>query len=144
MRDYVGDILDYAELDVEALEASGGTYDDQTHFVSWENVTIAANDTDVRKFQVTLIDPIPTTAQPTTLGADFDCEITNEYGNAVSLMVECPVVKGLETLPRTGAGSGAFIAVAMTGFVGYFFARARLLSKEIDIIRSDYAQTGGF
>jgi len=33
--------------------------------------------------------------------------------------------------------------VFVTTVVGYFFSRSRLLAKEMDLIRSDYAATGG-
>jgi hypothetical protein len=143
VSDYIGDILDYAVLDVASLEASGGTFDKEQNKVLWENITIPANSEKELKFTVQLLNPIPATNRPSATSGDFDCQIDNTYGNNVSLSVQCPVVKGIETLPNTGPGTSLFAGTALTAVVGYFFARSRLLSKEINIIRTDYAVSGG-
>ncbi len=143
VEDYIGDILDYATLDEEALKASGGTFDKETNKVLWSNVTIPANSKVELKFRTALLNPIPSTNRPSATSGDYDCVIDNTYGNIVSMSVQCPVVKGLETIPNTGPGTSLFAGVGITAVVGYFFARSRLLSKEIQIIRTDYAATGG-
>jgi hypothetical protein len=141
--DYIGDILDYAILDLEALKASGGTFDKEQSKVLWENVTIPANAELVLKFKVQLLNPIPSTNRPSATSGDFDCQIDNTYGNVVSMSVQCPVIKGIETIPNTGPGTSLLAGTVITAIVGYFFARSRLLSKEINIIRTDYATSGG-
>lgn len=143
ISDYVGDLLDYATLDIEALEADGGKYDEKDKKVLWENVTIPANSKLETRFKIKMLDPIPATNRPSGQGSDFDCEITNIYGNTISMEVACPVVKGIETIPNTGPGTSLLIGGGITFVVGYFFARSRLISKELDIIRTDYATTGG-
>jgi hypothetical protein len=143
VSDYIGDILDYAVLDVASLEASGGTFDKEQNKVLWENITIPANSEKELKFTVRLLNPIPSTNRPSATSGDFDCQIDNTYGNNVSLSVQCPVVKGIETLPNTGPGTSLLAGTVLTAIVGYFFARSRLLSKEINIIRTDYATSGG-
>jgi hypothetical protein len=143
VSDYIGDILDYAALDIASLEASGGTFDKDQNKVLWENITIPANSEKELKFTVQLLNPIPATNRPSATSGDFDCQIDNTYGNNVSLSVQCPVVKGIETLPNTGPGTSLLAGTALTAVVGYFFARSRLLSKEINIIRTDYATAGG-
>jgi hypothetical protein len=143
VSDYIGDILDYATLDLEALEASGGTFDKEQSKVLWENVTIPANSELTLKFKVQLLDPIPSTNRPSATSGDFDCQIDNTYGNIISMSVQCPIVKGIETIPNTGPGTSLFAGTAITAIIGYFFARSRLLSKEINIIRTDYATSGG-
>jgi fimbrial isopeptide formation D2 family protein len=143
IEDYIGDVLDYATLDLEALKTEGGTFDEETNKVTWNNVTLPANSRVELTFHVELKDPIPATNRPSTTAGDFDCKIENTYGNIITLGVNCPVVKGIETLPNTGPGTSLIAGTAVTAVVGYLFARARLLSKEIQIIRTDYASTGG-
>lgn len=143
ISDYIGDLLDYASLDLEALEADGGRYDEKDKKVLWENVTIPANSKLETRFKITMLNPIPATNRPNDQGSDFDCVITNIYGDEISLDVACPAVKGIETIPNTGPGTSLMLAGGATFVIGYFFARARLFNKELDIIRTDYATTGG-
>lgn len=143
ISDYIGDLLDYATLDIATLEADGGRYDEQNKKVIWENITIPANSKLETRFKITMLDPIPATNRPSTQGSDYDCVISNIYGNEVSMEVACPAVKSIETIPNTGPGTSLLIIGFGTAIVGYFFARARLFNKELDIIRTDYAITGG-
>jgi len=143
IEDYIGDILDYATLNISALESSGGVFDPGQNKVIWNNITVPANSQVELTFEVILLDPIPATNRPSTTSGDYDCVIDNTYGNIVSMSVQCPAVKGLETLPNTGPGTSLMAVMGITLTIGYFFARARLMSKEIQIIRTDYAATGG-
>lgn len=141
VSDYIGDILEYAGLDEAALAENGGDYNTETKKVEWSNVTIPASSSLEQTFRVIVKDPIPTTNLPSALGTSFDCKISNEYGNEITMNINCPLVKGLETLPNTGPGSSIVMSGLITTTVGYFYARSRLLSKEIDLVRADY--TGG-
>lgn len=143
VTDYIGDVLDYATLDTEFLEEQGGRYDKDSHKVIWEDQTVEANSVLELKFRVTMKDPIPATNRVSEGDPDYDCVISNEYGNTVNLNVSCPVVKAIETLPNTGPGTSLAATTLITAVAGYFFARSRLFSKEIDLIRTDYAVTGG-
>jgi hypothetical protein len=143
VEDYIGDILDYATLDTADLEKNGGKFDKDTKKVIWENVTIIANSSIIKTFKVTMLNPIPATNQPSTVSTDFDCKISNSYGNEIALNVQCPAVKGIETIPNTGPGSSLLMGTFITAIVGYMFARSRLLKKEINLIRTDYANSGG-
>ena len=73
--------------------------------------------------------------------------MTNVYGNTVNIKLPSNVVKTTEqittTLPNTGPGSALLIGTGITIIIGYFYARSRLLSKELDIVRSEYATTSG-
>ena len=143
VSDYIGDVLDYAVLDEEALIASGGKYDKDSRKVIWENMTIPAKSTLETTYRVTMKSPIPATNNPSDQAGDFDCVISNKYGDRLSLDVACPAVKAVETIPNTGPGTSLAIIGVMTTGIGYFFARSQLFSKEIELIRTDYAATGG-
>jgi hypothetical protein len=143
VEDYIGDVLNYATLDLEKLESDGGQYDEETKKVIWEDISIPANGKVEKSFSVTIIDPVPSTNKPSQAGGDYDCVITNTYGNATSLDVDCPLIKTLESLPNTGPGASMITITGVTTVMGYFFARSSLLKKELQIIRTDYATTGG-
>lgn len=142
IEDYIGDILDYADLDLAALQASGGRYDDETKKISWPNQSIKAFSEVEKTFRVTIKNPIPSTNAPSTVGTAFDCKISNRYGNEIGMQVACPAVKGIETLPNTGPGTSLTIGFTITTIVGYFFARSRLLAKELELVKVDYRSAG--
>jgi hypothetical protein len=73
--------------------------------------------------------------------------MTNVYGNEINITLPPDVIKTTETvtktLPNTGPGETLAAVVGFTVFVSYFFARTRLFAKEIDIVRTDFASSGG-
>lgn len=143
ISDYIGDILDYASLDQEFLKAQGGIYNEKDKKVEWSKVTLPASKNVEKIFRVTLKNPIPATNQPSTVSTDFDCKISNKYGDEITIDVQCPLVKGVETIYKTGPGENLLFGFVVTSIIGYFFARSRLLAKELDIIRGDFAMNGG-
>lgn len=149
ISDYIGDILDYATLDSAFLKAQGGTYRESTKTVRWEGQTVKANSEMTKKFRVTIKNPVPSTNQPSAITTAYDCVISNKYGNELSIPINCPIVKNIveptaTTLPQTGPGTSLLIGFAITSIVAYFFARSRLLGKELELIRSEYSSGGGF
>jgi len=74
--------------------------------------------------------------------------MTNVYGNTVNIKLPATVSKTAEvvgtSLPNTGPGASLIIGFSMVTIVGYFFARSRLLSKELSIIKADYTASGDF
>lgn len=143
ISDYIGDVLDYADLDTSFLTAQGGTYDADSKKVIWNGVTLPASQNVIKLFRVTIKNPVPSTNQPSTVSTDFDCKISNQYGNEITMEVQCPAVKAAEHIYKTGPGTNLFLSITVTSIIGYFFARSRLLAKELTIIRNDYATTGG-
>lgn len=148
VSDYIGDILDYANLDKTFLSAQGGSYDETTRTVSWVGKTIKANSDLTLKFRVTIKDPIPSTNKPSTLTTSFDCFISNKYGSEIAIPINCPPTKTVEqintTLPNTGPGTSITIAAVIMVVISYFFFRSRLLAKEVELVRAEYATGGGF
>mgnify|MGYP000563134304 CR=1 FL=1 len=141
VSDYIGDILEYAEIDTTFLEENGGRFDEETNTVIFENMTIPGNSALESAFRVQLLNPIPATNAVQATGTN-DCTIDNTYGNDISLSVQCPLVKSIESLPNTGPGTSLIAGMGITVIVGYFFARARLMTRELDYIRTDYVTTG--
>lgn len=142
IEDYIGDVLDYADLDVAFLEQQGGKYNAITKTVYWENQTLPAKGKLEKTFRITMKSSIPVTHAPSASATTYDCKIQNGYGNEIALNVDCPVLKQVETLPNTGPGQSIFFAFAITSIAGYFFARSRLFTKELDIIKKEYTYGG--
>ncbi|HMT55903.1 MAG TPA: hypothetical protein PKD20_03430, partial [Candidatus Saccharibacteria bacterium] len=143
VSDYIGDVLDYAELDKDYLKDQGGEFDASSKKVIWKKIDIDANSQVQNSFRVKVKDPVPSTNSPSGTTTGFDCKISNEYGNEVTINIDCPIIKRIETLPNTGPGKSIFMMGVVTTIIGYFFARSRLLVKELDIVRTEYAMTGG-
>ncbi|MBI5357428.1 hypothetical protein HZB74_01115 [Candidatus Saccharibacteria bacterium] len=139
--DYVGDVLEYADLDKSFLASQGGSFNETTNQVIWSKQTLPANGQLEKKFRVTLKNPIPGTNSPTQASTTFDCKISNKYGDEISLQVECPVLKTVETLPNTGPGEAIGVSFTLTTFAGYFLARNKLLTKELGILRRSYSRS---
>ncbi len=140
--DYIGDVLEYADLDVAFLAAQGGTFNTTTNQVTWSNQTLPANGQLENKFRVVMKNPIPSTNSPTPASTSFDCKISNKYGDEISMTVACPMLKTVEELPNTGPGTTIGIAFTVTTISGYFLARSSLLSKELGIVKKEYVTAG--
>lgn len=145
--DYIGDILDYANLDEAFLAQQGGTYDSAAKTLAWQDGTVKAQGELSRVFRVQLKSPVPATNQPGAMTTSYDCQMSNKFGNQLDIPVDCPIQKNAEyistRLPNTGPGTSLIIGFVATTVVAYFFARSRLLVQELEIIRSDFGQTGG-
>ncbi len=135
--------MDYADI----TDAHGGTLDDKTKIISWPAIDIKAGQTVTKLLTVKIKDPIPDTPISSSDPLHFDHRMTNVYGDTVIVNLPGNVVTLTQTvngkLINTGPGTSVIAIVSLTVIVGYFFARSRLLSEEIDIVRSDYAATGG-
>ncbi|HEX5456584.1 MAG TPA: hypothetical protein VFW77_04435 [Candidatus Saccharimonadales bacterium] len=143
VKDFIGDVTDYANLDTSFLATQGGTYDKQSKEVVWPNRQIKPGQSLTNRFRVIVKNPLPSTNKPSTASTNFDCKISNEYGNELTMSVRCPAAKSLETFPNTTSGSAILITSAIAIFSGYFLVRNSLLSKELSILRKNYASAGG-
>lgn len=139
IKDYVGDVLDYANIDRGFLASQGGTFNDKTKEVVWSDQTLKSGQDNTKRFRIRIKDPLPSTNQPSKTSTAFDCKISNEYGNEISMNIQCPMVKSIETLPNTGPGSAVIITFGLVSFSGYFLARNGLISKEILVMKRQAA-----
>ncbi len=144
VTDYVGDLLDYSEIDMPYLATQGGKFDATTKKISFTLASVSAKTDMTKSFRIKLKNPIPATNSPSSVSGSFDCKISNKYGNELTMNVSCPAVKGIETIPNTGPGTSLFMGFMITTIVGYFFARSRIMAKELVLLRAEYAPSGGF
>lgn len=68
--------------------------------------------------------------------------MTNTFGNTVEIDVDCPLPKGVEQtvteLPKTGPGANLLFAGVVLAVAAFFYARVRLMNKEVRFIRKEY------
>lgn len=144
----LADVLEYSTLDLNTL--AGGVFDSKTNTLSWnETPTIKARESFTKKFRVTVKSPIPSTPRPATLNnrSSGDLVMQNVYGNSVEIKLPGTPIKTVETIngtmPKTGPGESLLVGFILMTVVGYFFARSRLLAKELSIVKNEYATTNG-
>jgi len=135
LTDNVADVLEYSTL----TDKGGGTLDASTKILSWPDVTLAPNETQVRSFAVRMLDTIPATAKGASDPTSFDCVMENVFGNTISIDVTCPTPKVVEQvvtqLPKTGPTENILFAGIVLAIVTYFYARTRQMKKEVRLIR---------
>lgn len=138
----IADVLEYSDLDFNSL--NGAIFDPETQTIAWNKpVDIKPGQSVTKKFKVKIKSPIPQTPSPAGNPGSFDLKLTNVYGNTVEIKLPNSITKATEqttqTLPNTGPGEAMVIGALLITFVGYFFARSRLMVKELEIIKEEYA-----
>jgi uncharacterized repeat protein (TIGR01451 family) len=130
MQENLSDVLDYADI----VSLDGGNLDNATGEVGWPAADIKAGATLSHQITVHVKDPVPQTPASTSDPGHFDLTMTNVYGNAINIKLPGTPVKVIEagstTLVNTGPGTSLFAAAVVVVLAGYFYGRARLLSKE--------------
>jgi hypothetical protein len=134
----LGDVLQYAQL----LDYGGGTFDNTGKVLSWGDVKLGPQQTDVRRFVVQVNNVIPATPRAANNPAAYNCLMTNSYGNTINIHVECPIDKQVESvvkqLPSTGPGENIVFGTVLFMVVTYFYARSRQIGKEVRLIRKEF------
>lgn len=134
----LADVLEYADLSFNG----GGIYDPVAKTLTWENVTIGASGTDSRSFAVQIKPTIAATPRAGNDPAAHDCVITNSYGNTIRIAMQCPLIKTVENtvqqLPVTGPTENMVFTGALLMVVTYFYARSRLMNKEVHLVRREF------
>jgi uncharacterized repeat protein (TIGR01451 family) len=137
----LADILEYANLDLNSLD--GAVFDNDTQSLAWDKpVTIKPSESITKTFRVKVKDPLPQTPSPSGNPGSYDLVMTNVYGNTINIKLPGGVVKNTEqvsqTLPNTGPGEALAIGGTLAVVSGYFFARSRLMAKELALVKQEY------
>lgn len=132
---HIGDVLEYSRL----VDLGGGIYEPESKTLTWPLVQLDGREVQQRTFVVQLYDDIPTTAAGASNPASYDCIMAAAYGTQTRVAVDCPATKRLEaflaSLPATGMTANFLFAGSLLTLVVFFYLRARLLKKEIRLIR---------
>lgn len=146
-RDYVGSVLAYADIADQSQLAAQGLSLTSDKYLEWTSTKIKAHSDEVKTIRFKVKQLIPSTNSPSTVSPDYNCKISNNYGNEVTMNVDCPIVKQLSvtatSLPSTGPGTSVVIGGLVAIVVGYLYFRSRLLARELEIVRHNYISAGG-
>ena len=131
----LSDALEYASL----VDDGGGVLDPETKTITWNTVSIPAGGTQQRTFALQLFSAIPVTPSGTSNGNSYDCIMATTFGNNMQVNVECPPIKGVESiigdLPTVGLVANLIFSGLLIAIVTYFYFRTRQMKKEIRLIR---------
>lgn len=137
LEENLEDVAQYSTL----IDKGGGNYNDSTKILSWPDITLKPNDKQTRTFVVKVLSEIPATATGSSDPTSFDCIMSNVFGNAVNIKVECPTPKIVERvaneLPTTGPSENIIFAGIIMSMAVYFYARTKQVKKEVYLIRRD-------
>jgi len=147
IEDPLNDILEYADL----TDNGGGTMAQDNQILTWNNVTVAPDQTVTRTFMVTVKNPVPSMARGQSLPTSYDCIMDNvadmgigtNGSEKIQVGVNCPAPKVVEQvveqLPATGAGTNMIVAGVIAAIVVFFYARSRQLGKEVRLVRKEFS-----
>lgn len=150
-QDNITDVLEYADI----ADLNGATIvkqqNDPNTYLKWSTVSVPAQQTIVKTVSFRMKNELPKTNTPPSNPQSFDCRIQNSIGttsvtvdidqaNCITKVVE--QVSG--KLPNTGPDASLVMGFSLTAVVSYFFFRSRLLAKELDLVRLDYATEGAW
>lgn len=142
LNDVLSDPLEYSQL----TEVGSGTFDKSTSTLSWGTLDLQPEASTTRQFVMTVLNPIPAMAQNQGSPESYDCIMSNvvrkDGEGIINIPVECPVAKKVveqtvEELPHTGPTENMIFAGLLLAIVSYFYARTRLMKKEVRLIRRD-------
>jgi uncharacterized repeat protein (TIGR01451 family) len=143
IQENMSDVLEYATI----TNLHGGKISSD-NIVSWPAQDITPGQTATEQITIKVKDPIPQTPTSDSNPGAYDLMMTNVYGNAINIKLPGGIVKTVEvvatkSLPNTGPGTSIIISAVIVLLAGYFFARARLLSREANIIVHETNTAGG-
>lgn len=144
IEENMGDVMEYTE---KIVSLDGGTLD-ENNIIHWPATDFAPGATVTKVVVIQVKDVIPQTPQSTSNPGSFDLMMTNTFhGKTINIKLPGSVAKIVEqtttTLPNTGPGTTVAVAGAVMVITSYFFYRSRLMAKELDIVREDFASSGG-
>ncbi len=129
------DALEYASL----VDDGGGELSPTTKTLTWNTVSIPAGESQQRTFALQLFSTVPSSPSGVSNGNSYDCTMATAFGTSVSVPVECPPVKFMETiigeLPSISLTANLLFSATLLAVVTYFYIRTRQMKKEIKLIR---------
>ena len=135
----MADVLEYANL----IDSDGGDIDQSTNVITWPKVDIAIGQQEVKTIIVKIKSPIPNTPQAQSDATSFDLRMENYFGNNVTIKLPKTPAKQVERivkdLPNTGPGESIAVGILVVAIISYFYMRNRLIIKELDLIRREFA-----
>lgn len=133
----LADVLEYSEI----IDIGEGSLNKSSKLLSWSAYSLDPGQDQTRSIVVKVLDNIPATARGTNNTSSYDCRIQNVFGNTISIGINCPEIKMLETitnqLPKVDAVINITCGLSLLIIAFYYYSRVRLLEKEMRIIRKN-------
>lgn len=134
----ISDALEYATI----IDGGGGDFSEETGVLTWPSVQLRPGQYQERTFALQLLSNLPTTAVGQSNPSSYDCRLTVVFGNEHTTPADCPGPKGIEAvlyqLPRIGSDGNVIFGLTLAAVVIFYASRAKLLRKEIRIIRHSF------
>lgn len=135
--DNLNDVMEYATL----TSYNDASFDRVNQRLRWPATTVKASSSVVKKFTIKIMNPIPSTPPALSDATSYDYKLRNVFGNEVIINLNKPAAGAaygaVSALPNTGPGISTIISIFGLILVGYFYARSRLLSKEVAIVKDE-------
>lgn len=136
----LADALEYSTIHDEG----GSKFNNAKHTLDWGEIMLRPQEQHTYTYVLNIshqngtISPMPQgKSDPTS----YDCRITSHFGNTVSINLDCPKRKLIEhiisELPKTQAHTNVIITTVIFVATLLLYCRARLLGKELKIVRKD-------
>jgi len=133
----LADVLEYATL----IQDGGGTLDTTTQTLHWDSIVLQPGQSYSRRLAVQLFDTIPGTPIASNNPLSYDCKLTNSYGNAVTVPIECPPSKIIENtvraLPPVNQTANISFSTLLVLLAFILYVRTVQFAKEIKLIRHE-------
>lgn len=140
---YIGDALEYSEL----ISYPDAAFMTEEATLVYPSLSLNEGETTILEYEMRVFDHVPSTATGISAPQSYDCIMQTAGSNYVAIEVHCPLTKRLEHIVNGLPHISPFTStLALLGlFVGvlYLYLRARLLDKELRILRHTI-NTGGF
>ena len=135
----IGDVLDYAKL----VDAGQATFDQATSSVVWPKINLDGNQTISNLTTFELISPPPSTPISNSDYQSYDSTLTKAYADNVdSLSFDQPLSKYLEAValePQPSSlSTNLLFSLGLSVVAAYFYFRARLISKQMQLLRKEF------
>ncbi len=139
IEENMDDVLEYADI----IDASGAHYtSNPVKLLSWDPVNIQPGATVTRTILIKIKSTIPLTPASTSDPHSNDMKLVNVYGDSIKITLPRHPVKTIERtvqfLPRTGMGANLFVSTVLIMASTYFYARSKLMVKELGLVRQQF------
>lgn len=133
----LSDVVNYSTL----TDLGGAEYNSTLKTISWSPISLSPGETQTRVYTVTVNDVFITSATSYSGSQAYDCIMTNDFGNILNISLECPILNTVVALTTSLPSLGLIINLVFFGLLllisVFLYFRARLLYKEVKIIRQD-------
>ena len=128
-------------MEYSDLIDDGGGFINKSGILSWPETVIEPASQQTRTFVIRIAKEIPATANGKNNFRSYDCQITNVFGNALNLNINCPALKITEqitsALPKIDHLQSIAVMVVIFILSILFYLRTKQIREEVRILRKN-------